>query len=640
MIGLLSATTSQAVAVDGITSATQVPAKATVEHVHPVCWWAGMHNPTFQLLLHGKDVGKMDVSLRDAEGITVTETIRQDNPNYLILYINTREAKPQTFQIVLKPKGGRGKAMTVPYELKAREAVSRKTFDSSDVLYLLMPDRFAMGHQEIDGFDPAKTKGKLTDAQLRWKGMKENVCSQEPFGRHGGDLLGMQQRLDYLADLGVTAIWPTPTLVNDMEKESYHGYAVTNYYQTDPRYGTNDDYRTFIQEAHKRGIKIVQDIIFNHCGSQNFLFTDMPQKDWFNYEGKYVQSNYRTGSVCDVNASKLDRQLTTDGWFVPTMPDLNQRNRLVADYLCQASIWWIEWAGIDGIRQDTYPYNDFDAMQRWCERIEEEYPGFNIVGEVWINNNVGVAYWQKDSRLAAPRNSKLRTVMDFPLMSLLNSVVDEETDEWNTGFARLYEYLSQDMVYADVNHLLTFLDNHDTDRFQKTLEQAQDTVRYKQALTLLLTLRGIPQLYYGDEVGMAANKGKGDGELRQNFPGGWPNDKNNAFTKEGRTALQNTYFNFARNLLQWRKQTPAVHTGKLVHYCIRNGVYVYARVLGDQIVTVIMNGTSKTKTIELDPYTEVLPKENAYNVLTHRMVGTKGQMTLKPREVRVLDFTK
>ena len=605
----------------GLTNAAPKP---VVEHVHPLFWWSDMKNPEFQLLLHGTRLGEYEPELRGADKVEIKETVRPENPNYLILYLNTREAKPQTFDIVLTPrKGVKGlKKTTVHYELKERSA-KINTFDASDVVYLLMPDRFASG---------SDLKTKVT-----W--MKEKAFApSEDFGRHGGDLAGMEQRLDYLADLGVTAIWPTPLLENDMTKESYHGYAITDYYNIDARYGSNDDYKRFVAEAHKRGIKVIMDIVFNHCGSENFLFTDMPQKDWFNNNGEYIQSSYRTGAVGDINASVLDKKLTVDGWFVPSMPDLNQRNRLVSDYLIQASLWWIYYAGIDGIRQDTYPYNDYDAMVKWCKRVELEHPGFNIVGEVWINNNVGVSYWQKDSKLAYPLNSQLPSVMDFPLMSLLNSVVDEETDEWNTGLARIYEYISQDVVYADVNHLLTFLDNHDTDRFQKTPEMAQDTTRYKQALTMLLTLRGIPQLYYGDEVGMAANKGKGDGALRQNFPGGWAGDSNNAFTKSGRNALQNWYFDFTRNLLQWRKNCPTVQFGKLTHYHIRGGVYVYARQLDDKTVTVIINGTNKAQTLDLAPYKEVLPKEEAVNVLTHRKIKIGQEMHLRKREVRVLDF--
>ena len=591
--------------------------KPKVDHVHPLNWWAGMKNSTLQILLHGKGIAAESISLADGQGVTLKETVRPENPNYVILYVDTKGAPAQTFKIKV------GKT-SIPYELKTRQAVNRKTYDASDVVYLLMPDRFANGNPQNDNV----------------KGMKEQGCDPAvPLARHGGDIAGMEQHLDYLAELGITAIWPTPTLVNDMPLESYHGYAITNYYETDPRFGSNEEYRHFIDAAHGKGIKVIQDIVFNHCGRENFLFTDMPQSDWFNFGGKYVQTSYKTGAVGDVHASDYNRQRTVDGWFVQAMPDLNQRNRLVLDYLVQASIWWVEWAGIDGIRQDTYPYNDFDGMVEWCNRMELEYPGINIVGEAWINNNVGVAYWQKDSKLAAPRNSQLRTVMDFPLMGLLNYVVDQETDEWDYGYAKLYDYISQDVVYADVNHLLTFLDNHDTDRFQKNPEMAKDTTRYKQALTLLLTLRGIPQLYYGDEIGMAANKSKGDGALRENFPGGWPGDANNAFTREGRNPLQTWYFDFTKNLLQWRKANPAVHFGKLTHFCIQKGVYAYARILDGRVVTVFVNGTNKPTTIDLTPYAEVLPKNETTDILTHRNVRLANELTMEARDVLVLDFS-
>lgn len=590
--------------------------KPMVEHIHPTCWWAGMKDARLQIMLHGKNIAQENIAIANAKGVALQEVVRTENPNYVFLYLDTKGAPAQTFDIRV------GKN-TCAYKLKERARREGRTFDASDVVYLLMPDRFANGDTGNDALP----------------GMKEQELDPKaPFGRHGGDLAGMTAHLDYLADLGVTAIWPTPTLVNDMPLESYHGYAITNYYETDPRLGSNDDYRHFVDEAHRRGLKVIQDIVFNHCGSENFLFRDIPCSDWFNYGGKYVQTGYKTGAVGDTNASAYDQERTVDGWFVRTMPDMNQRNRLVRDYLIQASLWWIEWAGLDGVRQDTYPYNDFDAMVEWCRRVELEFPGLNIVGEAWINHNVGVAYWQKDSKVAAPRNSELRTVMDFPLMGMLNWVCDQETDEWDHGLAKLQEYLSQDGVYADVNHLLTFLDNHDTDRFQKNEEMARDTTRYKQALTLLLTLRGIPQLYYGDEIGMAANKGKGDGELRQNFPGGWPGDANNAFKAEGRTPLQEWYFGFTRNLLQWRKTNEAAHFGKLVHFCIQNGVYIYGRAFNGKRICVFMNGTGKEQTISTERYAEILPQGKATDVLTHRTVEIGDSLTLKGRETLLLDF--
>lgn len=607
----------------GLSSKAANQNKTTVEHVHPLNWWAGMKNTELQILIHGTGLGDLSVELKGAQNIEMKKVVRFENKNYLILYVDTKDAPAQKFQILLK--NGKKIVKTLPYELQELSHRKVNSFDASDVVYLLMPDRFASATTD-------KEKAQM------YKGMKENTWNQEDMSRHGGDLKGLTEHLDYLAELGVTAIWPTPTLVNDMGNQSYHGYAITNYYQTDPRYGTNEDYRNFINKSHNLGIKVIKDIVFNHCGAENFLFVDRPADDWFNYDSKFTQTTYKTGAPADPHTSALDRKLTIDGWFVESMPDLNGKNKLVADYLIQASLWWIEYAGVDGFRQDTYPYNDFDMMKRWCLEVENQYPGFNIVGETWINNNVGVSYWQKDSRLAAPLNSELKTVMDFPLMYLLTSVVDEETDEWDYGFAKLYAYLSQDIVYANTDNLLTFLANHDTNRFQPTEEKAKDVTRYKQALTLLLTLRGIPQLYYGDEIGMYANKSVNDGALRQNFPGGWPGDKNNAFTKEGRTALQNEYFDFTKKLLNWRKGNETVAFGKLIHYCIRNGVYVYARQKDGKTVTVMMNGTSKEQTIDLATYSEVLPKRTAHDIISGKSITLGNKLTIEKRGILVLEF--
>lgn len=591
-----------------------------VDFVHPLCWYADMKNPRLQIIIHGDNISEMTTTLVNAYGISIVEEPKVENNNYKIFYLDLKNAKPQDFTIKLT-EGKR--IINVPYSIKEKRHYDGNTFDSSDVVYLLMPDRFANGNKDNDVVE----------------GMREMVCdSNIPMARHGGDLMGMTDKLDYLAKLGITAIWPTPLLENNMEEESYHGYAITNYYNIDPRYGTNEDYKNYVEQAHKKGIKIIKDLVFNHCGSFNTLFTDLPQKDWFNFDSHYVQSAYRTAAVGDPAASKYDKTLTTDGWFVKTMPDWNQKNRLVKDYLIQASIWWIEFAGIDGIRQDTYPYCDFNAMVEWCDRIEEEFPGFNIVGEAWINNNVGVAYWQKDSKIAAPLNSKLRTVMDFPLMALLNYVCDQNTDDWDNGFARIYDYIGQDMVFEDTNHLLTFLDNHDTDRFQKNNLMANDTIRYKQALALLLTLRGIPQLYYGNEVGMAANKAKGDGALRQNFPGGWSEDKANAFTMDGRSQLQDWYYNYTSSLLNWRKNAEAVHYGKTVQFHVRNGVYVFARVYGKKVVTVFINGTKEQKTVDLTPFKEVLPASNAFEVVKNKNMIIGENIIIQPKDVLILDF--
>ena len=592
-----------------------------IKKVAPSFWWAGMKNPELQILLYGEELALSDVSV-SGEGIYLKETVRQDNPNYLLLYFDLSEAKAQTFQILLK--SGK-KERRISYELKARgrKGEEVKGFTSEDVLYLIMPDRFANGCPENDVID----------------GMREKTVNRaDGFARHGGDLQGISNHLDYIADLGATAIWLNPTQENDMESGSYHGYAITDYYQIDRRFGSNEDFCALVEKAHEKDLKVVMDMIFNHCGSENYLFKDKPSKEWFNYRSNYVQTSFKTASVMDIHASAYEKKIATDGWFASVMPDFNQRNRHVARYLIQSSIWWIEYAGINGIRQDTHPYADFDFMSQWCKEVLDEYPYFNIVGETWLNSNVLVSYWQKDSKLAAPLNSNLPTVMDFPLQALINQAFDEETGEWGGGLYKLYDYQTQDLVYANPMNLLTFLDNHDTSRFAQTDEMAKNLKRYKQAMVFLLTTRGIPQIYYGTEILMTGDKGKGDGDLRKDFPGGWQGDTRNCFAKNGRTALENEAFEFTRQLLNWRKGNQVIGKGSLKHYSIQNGVYVYQREFNGKSVVVIMNGTDDSKELDLTPYQEILPRENALDVLTGKNVNLSGKLCLDGRENLILNF--
>ena len=412
----------------------------------------------------------------------------------------------------------------------------------------------------------------------------------------------------------------------------------TDYYQIDRRFGSNEDFCALVEKAHEKNLKVVMDMIFNHCGSENYLFKDKPSKDWFNYRSNYVQTSFKTASVMDIHASAFEKKIATDGWFTSVMPDFNQRNRHVVRYLLQSSIWWIEYAGINGIRQDTHPYADFDFMSQWCKEVLDEYPYFNIVGETWLNSNVLVSYWQKDSKLAAPQNSNLPTVMDFPLQALMNQAFDEETGEWGGGLYKLYDYQTQDLVYANPMNLLTFLDNHDTSRFAQTDEMAKNLKRYKQAMVFLLTTRGIPQIYYGTEILMTGDKGKGDGDLRKDFPGGWQGDTRNCFVENGRMALENEAFEFTRQLLNWRKGNQVIGKGSLKHYSIQNGVYVYQREFNGKSVVVIMNGTDDSKELDLTPYQEILPRENAFDVLTGKNVDLSKRLRLDGRENLILNF--
>ena len=578
-----------------------LPARAAkVEKVAPTFWWAGMRNPELQILLYGEGIASADVTLTSPD-VVLKDVVKQQNPNYLLLYVDLSEAAPQTFDIILKQ--GK-KTTTVPYTLRqrTRRGEDIQGFTSADVLYLIKVDR------------------------------------TEQYARHGGDLKGIEEHLDYIADLGVTAIWLNPTQENDMPDGSYHGYAITDYYQIDRRFGTNDEFKHLVDLSHEKGLKVVMDMIFNHCGSENYLFKDRPSDDWFNFKSNFVPTSYKTASVQDVHAAEYERRIATDGWFTQVMPDLNQRNRHVARYLIQTSIWWIEFAGINGIRQDTHPYADFDFMAQWCKEVLTEYPNFNIVGETWLNSNVLVSFWQKDSRLAAPRNSNLPTVMDFPLQGLMGSAFDEETSDWAGGLYKLYDYNTQDLVYANPMNLLTFLDNHDTSRFATRQEQADNLTRYQQALLYLLTTRGIPQLYYGTEILMTGDKGEGDGTLRKDFPGGWAGDKTNAFTREGRTELQNRAYDYAKKLLTWRKTNKAVGRGTMKHFSIAHGCYVYERKHEDQSVVVIMNGTGQAQELDLTPYKEILPKAEAKDILSGKTIQLGEKLTLQPRQSLLLEF--
>lgn len=591
-----------------------------IKKLEPAFWWAGMNNPELQILLYGDKIADCNVTL-SSKDVAIKEITRFENPNYLLVYLDLSAAAPQRFDIELQKGKERKK---IAYELKQREADSqaRAGFNASDVLYLIMPDRFANGDVSNDVV----------------KGMKEaRVDRKDPFARHGGDFKGIDNHLDYIKDLGVTAIWLNPVQENDMEQGSYHGYAITDYYNVDRRFGSNESFKQLVDNAHAQGMKVVMDMIFNHCGSDNFLFVDKPSKDWFNFPDKCVQTTYKTTTQYDPYASDWDHKVAIDGWFVESMPDLNQRNRHVARYLIQTSLWWIEYAGLNGIRQDTHPYADFDFMAQWCKEVNEEYPDLNIVGETWYGNNVAIAYWQKDSKLAAPRNSNLRCVMDFPLMDVMNKAFDEELN-WGTGMNRIYDYLSQDVVYTNPLELLIFLGNHDTSRFMKNESEAADYNRFAQAYAFLLTMRGIPQLYYGDEIGMFADKKDGDGGLRADFPGGWSDDAKRAFSATDRTDLQNKYHAYLKNLLDWRKGNEVIAKGSLKHFAPNNGVYAYERRLGDKSVVVFLNGSDEAKTIDLAYYNEIIPAKQANDIIGNKTIDLTTNLTLDSKGVCILEF--
>ena len=616
----------------------QASAKQVVDRIEPACWWAGMKNPSLQLMVYGQGIGAAQVSTSTA-GVVVDSVVSLDSPNYLLVYLNTVNAKPGTVELQFKDKGGG--TTRVKYELKEREksGESRVGFSNADVLYMLMPDRFADGNP----------------ANNRVAGMRSQVCDRsKPSVRHGGDLAGIMQHLDYLTDLGVTALWFTPVLENDSPEgfghDTYHGYATTNYYRVDPRFGTNEEYKQLVDAAHKRGLKVVMDMIFNHCGFEHPWVADMPSNDWFNLHEwlkesggtsdsrgtSFKQTSYRLAPVLDPYASQVDKQETVQGWFVSTMPDLNQNNPHVMNYLIQNSIWWIETVGIDGIRMDTYPYAYAEPMARWMSRINSEYPNFNVVGETWFEQPAYTAAWQQGSKIAR-HESNLKTVMDFSFYAMVDSAsIESTTGQWR-GFNRVYNSLAFDYLYPDPSSVMAFIENHDTDRF---LKNGADSRCLKQALALLLTINRIPQLYYGTEVLMNGTKEVTDGNVRKDFPGGFPGDPRSAFTAQGRTEQENDMFNWLRALLHWRKGNEVITRGSQVQFIPHNGVYVVARQYKGKTVMTIVNGTEAQATMPLKRYAEVIghatvardiPTGNIVSLINH-------ELTLTPRQTLVLEF--
>lgn len=589
-----------------------------VTNVEPPYWWVGMANDTLQVMLTGPDIAQASAEV-DYYGVKLDRQVSLDSPNYKLLYFTIApDTKPGRMPIRLNLNG---RKHTLDYELKARDMKGEdyEGFSAADVLYLLMPDRFAQGDAV------AATDLEYNDAPDR----------TQPSTRHGGNLKGIADKLDYLDSLGITAIWSCPVLENDMPGGSYHGYATTDYYRIDPRFGTNADWQDLIAQAHKRGIKVVMDMIFNHSGSNHPWMKDMPSKDWYNHPEGNELTNFRLSTIHDPYVSDYDLDHTVNGWFVSAMPDLNQKNPHLMKYLIQNSIWWIESSKINGIRMDTYPYADMQGMAQWAADVLKEYPNFNIVGECWYGNEAGPAFWQSGSKIN-PVETNLPTVMDFKYNIDREKMFFEETDPWN-GLNNVYDHLALDYLYPDPQHILTFLDNHDTDRF---LPEMPDSLGvWKQALAFLLTSRGIPQLYYGTELLMNGTKKISDGYIRLDMPGGFPGDKVDAFTREGRTDMQNEAWDYLSRLLQWRRgeANDVIAKGTLKHFMPQNGIYAYERRLGDKQVVVLLNGQSEPNTVTMERTLEILP----YGTTMHDLVSGNDvtiteEMTFAPRQVMIL----
>lgn len=596
-----------------------VSAKNAMPSIEPPFWWSGMNSPKLQLMVHGDNIRDAVPSI-DYAGVTIDSIARLDSKNYQFLYLNVSpQAQPGTMTIVFK--NGK-KSVKVPYELKKRDGIMPDAFSSEDVLYLIMPDRFADGNSDNN--------------TLKELNFPVSVDRNDPNARHGGDLKGIENNLDYIESLGVTAIWLNPVLENDMPGGAYHGYATTDYYRVDPRFGTNDEYRNLIAESHKRGIKVVMDMIFNHSGSSHPWIDDLPSKDWLNYPDGDKLTNFRLSTINDPYASDYDRTRSVKGWFVPSMPDLNQENPHMMRYLIQNSIWWIEYSKIDGIRMDTYPYADMAPMAQWIADVQKEYPGYNIVGEAWYGDVAGTAYWQRGSRLNKQGDPNLPTVMDFPTMIIATQAFHENTLEYGQGLNKIYNRLSLDYLYENPKNVLTFLDNHDTDRF--LLTEPQNLGSWKQGVAFLLTTRGIPQIYYGTELLMHGDKKKTDGDVRKDVPGGFPGDTINAFSKEGRTALQNEAIDFLSKVATWRKGNKVISEGTLKHFMPENGMYVYERRLGDKRAVVIMNGTDRQLSVDMSIYREILPTGTTLkDVITGEEFTITPEIHFAPRALYILE---
>ncbi len=591
-----------------------------LKKIEPPNWWIGMNSPNLQLLAYGENISATKPVIK-YKGVEITNTRSLSNPNYLFIDLEiSARALSGSFNIEFRQ--GKKVVAEYSYELKSRADGSsqRKGFDQSDAIYLLFPDRFANGDPGNDSME----------------GMLEQADRTNPNGRHGGDIKGIVDHLDYVKDIGYTAIWFNPLLENNMPAFSYHGYAITDFYKVDARFGTNEDYKNLVDEMHRKDMKVIMDMIFNHCGSGHWFIKDLPSEDWIHQFAEFTRSNFRGGTVFDPYASEHDRKIFQEGWFDTTMPDLNQDNEFLLNYLIQNSIWWIEYVGLDGIRMDTYPYPFEDGMAKWAKRVLAEYPDFSMVGEVWLGNPSQVSAWQADAHVGNDYQSFLPYVFDFPMYDAFKPAFTENAG-WSAGIVKMYDLLTRDYLYGNPQNIVVFADNHDGDRIYSKLGENLDN--FKLAMTFLMTTRGLPQIYYGTEVLMTGLEHRGHGNIRQDFPGGWANDEKNAFSGEGLSEDQQKALQFMTKLLNWRKDKTVIHHGNLKHFIPVDGMYVYFRYDPDDLVMIILNTSDKDVYFNMGYYSEMLDGytygRNILNGKTHELkkfvVPAKAPMVLELR---------
>ena len=595
--------------------------QAQIDKIEPPFWWVGMQNPALQLMIHGNNIGDASLTIDDSD-VELVKVHKADSPNYLFVDLLLSHKKSEG-TIDIQFKMSNGDKSIHKYELKKRKWTGEDAtgFNSSDVLYLITPDRFANGDLSNDQFQD----------------MKEGLDRSAPYGRHGGDIKGIVDNLAYIDDMGFTAIWLNPVLENDQDAWSYHGYATTDFYHVDARFGTNEEYLELSEKARQKGIGLVMDIIVNHCGHQHWWAKDLPFSDWYNQlDTSIVYSNHRKETLLDPYVSDSDRQGMVQGWFSDRMPDLNQKNPFMSKYLIQNSIWWIEYAKLCGIRQDTYSYPYKDFMTDWTCAIMDEYPNFNIVGEEWIDDPAVISYWQQGKVNIDGYSSCLKSLMDFPLTFSMHKAFTED-EAWGKGLIRLYQSLSKDFHYEDPNELVIFPDNHDMSRIYTQLDEDYD--RYKMAMVFLLTTRGVPQIFYGTEILMSHKGTDSHGAIRSDFPGGWPQDSINAFVGVHLENKQKEAQAFCKRMLNWRKTKPVIHHGALKHFIPKDGVYVYFRYDDENVIMVAINKNDKRKEIFLDHFKEMdIANRAFYNIVDKRRIAVSDQLVLEANSASVFEI--
>jgi glycosidase len=605
--------------ISGSLLAQQIPA---LERVEPMNWWVGMKNPKLQLIVHGNHIADRSVKL-SYTGVKLVKVNKVENPNYLFLDLDISSAtRPGTFTIAFKKSGD--KDLTYKYELKQRDHSPGRAqgVTNKDLIYLIMPDRFSNG-------DPTN------DSVAGMAQMK--VDRSQMYERHGGDIQGVMNHLDYLKDLGITTIWLTPEITNDMPHASYHGYAVTDHYYVDPRFGSNKLYKEFVDKCHSMGLKVIKDLVHNHTGTNDYFIKDMPMKSWVHQWPTYTNSNFRDAAVMDPHGSAIDKKIMLDGWFDHSMADMNENNPYVENYLTQNHIWWVEYSGVDGFRLDTYPYNDADYMADWAKKVRAEFPHLSIYGETLVWSVANQAFFTEGNTVNRGFDTHLPGVTDSQVKDALAEALNGNPG-WTDGVNRLYLVLAQDFLYKDATKNVVFLDNHDMNRFYSVV--GEDFNKYKAGMALLLTMRGIPQMYYGDEILMSGYSNP-DGLVRSDFPGGWAGDKVNKFTSDGRTAKENEAFNYVRTLAHYRNSTTALQTGKMTQYIPQKGIYVYFRYDAAKTVMIAYNSDTAKQTLKTDRFNErTAGFTSAINVESKEVLNSIQSIEIPGKTTLVLELKK